>query len=118
MAGVPGVSQTITVRPVVGRFLEHSRIYAFHRGDESRYFIGSADLMPRNLDDRVELLVPVDAPALRAELEDTLERCLADDRFAWELRPDGDWMRRDGGERSSQEELLEAAIQRSATTEP
>jgi polyphosphate kinase len=117
MAGVPGVSETITVRSVVGRFLEHSRIYAFHRGDESRYYIGSADLMPRNLDDRVELLAPVDDPALRGELEDTLERCLADDRFAWELCPDGDWKRREGGERSSQEELMEAAVERSAATE-
>ena len=70
---------------VVGRFLEHSRIYSFHRGDEHVYYIGSADLMPRNLDTRVELLAPVEDPELRAELEDTLERCLADDTFAWTL---------------------------------
>src|SRR5688500_166105 len=99
MPGVEGVSDTITVRSVVGRFLEHSRIYAFHRGDDSRYYIGSADLMPRNLDDRVELLAPVDDPALCAELEDTLERCLSDDRFSWELQSDGEWVRRSGGER-------------------
>ena len=58
-AGVEGVSENITVVSVVGRFLEHSRIYGFHRGDERRYWIGSPDLMPRNLDTRVELLAPV-----------------------------------------------------------
>ena len=83
--GVPGVSENITVVSVVGRFLEHSRIYCFHRGDERDYWIGSPDLMPRNLDTRVELLAPVTDPALRAELEDTLERYLADDTFGWEL---------------------------------
>ncbi|CAN5762880.1 RNA degradosome polyphosphate kinase [soil metagenome] len=118
MPGVPGVSETITVRSVVGRFLEHSRIYSFRRGEETSYYIGSADLMPRNLDDRVELLAPVSDPALRSELDDTLERCLADDTFSWELGPDGDWTRRAGGERSAQEELIEAAIERSALTEP
>ena len=87
--GVPGVSENIRVVSVVGRFLEHSRIYGFRRGDERRYWIGSPDLMPRNLDTRVELLAPVEDAALRAELEDTLERCLADDTFAWELGPDG-----------------------------
>ena len=74
---------------MVGRFLEHSRIYSFHRGDEHVYYIGSADLMPRNLDTRVELLTPVEDPELHAELEDTLERCLADDTFAWTLDSDG-----------------------------
>ncbi len=116
--GVEGVSETITVRSVVGRFLEHSRIYAFHRGDASRYYIGSADLMPRNLDDRVELLVPVEDPALRGELEDTLERSLADDRFSWELQPDGGWTRRPGGERSAHDELMQVATDRAASTEP
>ncbi|HEV2076202.1 MAG TPA: polyphosphate kinase 1, partial [Thermoleophilaceae bacterium] len=117
MPGVPGVSETVTVRSVVGRFLEHSRIYAFHRGEESRYYIGSADLMPRNLDDRVELLAPVNDPSLRAELEDTLERCLADDRFAWELGADGRWERRAAGKRSAHQELMRAAAERAAATE-
>ncbi|MBN1529143.1 MAG: polyphosphate kinase 1 [Thermoleophilaceae bacterium] len=107
--GVPNVSDNIRVVSVVGRFLEHSRIYGFQRGDERRYWIGSGDLMPRNLDTRVELLAPVEKPALRAELEDTLERCLADDTFAWELLPDGSWRRRDGGTRSVHRELMERA---------
>ena len=66
LPGVPGVSETIKVVSVVGRFLEHSRIYSFHRGDEHGYYIGSADLMPRNLDTRVELLVPVEEPRASA----------------------------------------------------
>ncbi len=114
-AGVPGVSETINVVSVVGRFLEHSRIYAFHRGEESRYYIGSADLMPRNLDTRVELLVPVDNSELRAELDDTLERYLSDDSFAWSLEPDGSWDRREGAERSVHRELMERAISQAAT---
>ena len=81
---------------MVGRFLEHSRIYSFHRGEEHVYYIGSADLMPRNLDTRVELLAPIEQPELQAELEDTLERCLADDTYAWTLDADGRWTRRDG----------------------
>ena len=112
-AGVPGVSENMRVVSVVGRFLEHARIYGFERGDERRYYIGSADLMPRNLDTRVELLVPVEREALRAELEDTLERCLADDTFCWELQRDGSWKRRTGGTRSVQNELMERAMERS-----
>jgi polyphosphate kinase len=111
-AGVPGVSENIRVVSVVGRFLEHSRLYGFWRGDERRYWMGSADLMPRNLDTRVELLAPIEAPGLRAEVEDTLERCLADDTFAWELGPEGTWERRRGGERSVHRELAERAAER------
>jgi polyphosphate kinase len=108
--GVPGISESINVVSIVGRFLEHSRIYAFHRGDEHRYYIGSADLMPRNLDTRVELLAPVESPELQAELEDTLERCLADDTFAWSLQADGTWRRRPGGTRSVHRELTERTV--------
>ncbi len=108
-AGVPGVSENIRVVSVVGRFLEHSRIYGFHRGDEQRYWIGSGDLMPRNLDTRVELLAPVDDERLRAQLQDEIERCLADDTFGWELRPDDVWHRREGGTRSVHRELMERA---------
>ncbi|MEA2471764.1 MAG: polyphosphate kinase [Thermoleophilaceae bacterium] len=116
--GVEGVSENIRVVSVVGQFLEHSRIYSFHRGDEHRYWIGSADLMPRNLDNRVELLAPVEAPDLQAELEDTLERCFADDTFGWELEADGSWKRREGGERSVHAELRERALERAASAEP
>jgi polyphosphate kinase len=108
--GLPGVSETINVVSVVGRFLEHSRIYSFHRGDEHLYYIGSADLMPRNLDTRVELLVPIDQPDLQAELDDTLERCLADDTNAWTLGADGRWTRRPGSTRSVHEELMERTL--------
>src|SRR3984885_9217803 len=104
--GVPGVSETIEVVSVVGRFLEHSRVYSFHRGDEHVYYIGSADMMPRNLDTRVELLVPVERPELRAELNDTIDRCLADDTNAWTLDSDGSWTRRDGRTRSVHNELM------------
>jgi polyphosphate kinase len=108
--GVPGVSETINVVSVVGRFLEHSRIYSFHRGEEHSYYIGSADLMPRNLDKRVEMLVPVETEEHRAELDDTLERCLADDTFAWTLDNDGEWSRRPGRTRSVHNELMERAL--------
>ncbi|MDQ4049936.1 MAG: polyphosphate kinase 1 [Actinomycetota bacterium] len=111
-AGVPGVSENIRVVSVVGRFLEHARVYGFERGSERRYYIGSADLMPRNLDTRVELLTPVEAAPLRAELEDTLDRCLADDTFAWDLEPDGSWERRRGEGRSVHRELMQRARER------
>jgi polyphosphate kinase len=113
--GVPGVSETIRVVSVVGRFLEHSRIYCFHRGDEHSYYIGSADLMPRNLDTRVELLTPVDSEEHRAELDDTIERCLADDKFAWTLDAEGHWDRRQGRTRSVHEELMERTLAQVAT---
>jgi polyphosphate kinase len=111
--GVPGVSENIRVVSVVGRFLEHSRIYAFQRNGERRYYIGSADLMPRNLDNRVELLAPVEDEVAAAELEDTLKRCLADDTYAWDMHPDGTWSRRTGGTRSVHRELMERTVERS-----
>jgi polyphosphate kinase len=107
--GIPGVSDNITVKSVVGRFLEHSRIFAFQRGDETRVYMGSADLMPRNLDHRVELVVPIEDPALRDEAVDIVERSLKDNTSSWELGADG-WARRDpAGERSRnvQDELRE-----------
>ena len=105
--GVEGVSENIQVVSVVGRFLEHSRIYSFTRGDEVGCWIGSADLMPRNLDSRVELLAPVEDPQLRDELLATIDRCLADDTNAWELDADGRWTRRQGATRSAHRELME-----------
>jgi polyphosphate kinase len=106
--GVPGVSENIRVVSVVGRFLEHSRIYAFEREDDCTVYIGSADLMPRNLDTRVELLAPVEDETLRGELLTTLDLCLADEANAWELGADGDWTRRSNGDepRSVQRELM------------
>ena len=115
--GVAGVSENIRVTSIVGRFLEHSRVYAFQRGAERLAYIGSADLMPRNLDTRVELLIPVEDPRLRAELEDVLERSLADDSFAWDLRSDGTWQRRQGGSRSVHAELMQQALRRAQTAE-
>ncbi len=106
--GVEGVSENITVRSVVGRFLEHSRIYAFRRGEETRVLMGSADLMPRNLDSRVELVTPVEDAALKAEMLDVIERCLADNVNSWELDSAGTWARREteGEPRNAQEELM------------
>jgi polyphosphate kinase len=93
-AGVPGLSETIRVRSIVGEFLEHSRIYRFGADPETaEYLIGSADLMPRNLDRRVEALVPVSAPAMRDRLDEILTINLADDTLAWELDRDGAWRR-------------------------
>jgi polyphosphate kinase len=108
--GVEGVSEKVRVVSVVGRLLEHSRIYAFERpGEDPSVWIGSADLMPRNLDTRVELVAPVQDPSLRDQVMDTLERSLADEANAWELRPDGTWERRDADgpqARSVQRELM------------
>src|SRR4051812_6563141 len=109
--GVPGVSETISVISIVGRFLEHSRIYGFERDGDWRVYIGSADLMPRNLDTRVELLAPVRDTALCSDLLDTLERCFADNVNAWDLHEDGGWTRRTPGDaepRSVQRELMTA----------
>ena len=115
--GVPGVSEKVRVVSIVGRFLEHSRVYAFRRGEETRVLVGSADLMPRNLDSRVELVTPVEDPALKAELLDVLERCLADNSNAWELDAEGAWTRltpANGQRRSVQEELRERHAARAA----
>jgi polyphosphate kinase len=110
-AGVPGVSENIRVVSVVGRFLEHSRAYLFERGDERRCLIGSADLMPRNLDARVELLIPVEDAELRGRIEDILQRSLDDDTYAWDLEESNRWTRRTGGRRSVHAELIQRALQ-------
>ncbi|MDQ3608184.1 MAG: polyphosphate kinase 1, partial [Actinomycetota bacterium] len=108
-AGVPGISETITVTSVLGRFLEHSRILSFEReGEEPRVLCGSADLMPRNLDTRVELMFPIEDDALRDDVLDTLDRSLADDVGAWRLEPDGAWAKVATGDepRSVHRELM------------
>jgi polyphosphate kinase len=92
--GVEGLSENIQVRSVVGRYLEHSRIYRFGaRGRTRHYYIGSADLMPRNLDRRVEALAPVTDPDLQFRIDEVLDVLLADDNLAWSLGPDGKWER-------------------------
>jgi polyphosphate kinase len=92
--GVDGLSENIRVRSIVGRYLEHSRIYRFGaRGRTRHYYIGSADLMPRNLDRRVEALAPVTDPGLQFRIDEFLDVLLADDNLAWELDPDGSWHR-------------------------
>ncbi len=119
--GVPGVSENIRVVSVVGSFLEHSRVYVFERGDEWSVFMGSADLMPRNLDSRVELVTPVEAEELRAEIMDVLERSLADNTNSWELGSDGVFTRRSPGEdepRNVQRELRERYEARAAEQLP
>ena len=89
--GVPGLSERIRVRSIVGRFLEHSRIFSFGRGEDAELYLGSSDLMPRNLDRRVEVVVPVTDSLLSARLQSILDVCLADDVLAWELSSDGSW---------------------------
>ncbi|MBV9253780.1 MAG: RNA degradosome polyphosphate kinase, partial [Actinobacteria bacterium] len=89
--GVPGLSDNIRVRSIVGRYLEHSRIYYFANRGNAEYYIASADMMPRNLDSRVEVIVPVADPDLQARLEEVLTANLDDDALAWELGPDDEW---------------------------
>lgn len=94
--GVPGMSDTIRVRSLIGRYLEHSRIYYFGNGEDigaPAYYIGSADLMPRNLIRRIEALVAVVNPELRHRLDQVLEYNLKDDTLAWDLLADGSWQR-------------------------
>jgi polyphosphate kinase len=115
--GVPGVSENIRVISIVGRFLEHSRIYSFERDGETTVYIGSADLMPRNLDTRVELVTPVLDETLAADLIDALDRCFADDTNSWVLGEDGAYLRRTpaGPEpRSVQRELMTGHAARAA----
>ena len=89
---VPGLSENIRVRSILGRFLEHSRVYRFGGDPETaEYLFGSADLMPRNLDHRVEALVPVTDPRLRARLSQMMDLDLSDDTLAWDLLADGTW---------------------------
>ncbi|MGK2933446.1 MAG: polyphosphate kinase 1 [Solirubrobacterales bacterium] len=119
--GVPGLSDNIRVVSLVGRFLEHSRVYAFRRGDESKVLIGSADLMPRNLDARVELVTPIDDETARDQVLDVLERCFADNTNSWVLDSSGNWSRLspEGGEiRNAQDELRERHKALAATLAP
>lgn len=91
--GITGLSENIRVISIVGRFLEHSRIYYFLNDGNEEYWIGSADVMRRNLANRVEILVPVEAPELRQELRSILDMQLVDERSGWEMQPDGSYIR-------------------------
>ena len=114
--GVSGLSERITVRSVLGRFLEHSRILSFQTNDRTTTWIGSADLMPRNLDRRVEVLVPVEDSRLRSDLAEVLDALLADTRFSWDLDAEGNWHRTEPKGRakpvSAQEVLMTRATKR------
>jgi polyphosphate kinase len=88
--GIPGVSENITVRSIVGRFLEHSRIYYFANGGSPLVYVGSADWMPRNLYNRIEVVFPVEEPGLKARIiDEILTRHLADNTKSWILQKDG-----------------------------
>ena len=111
--GVPGLSESIRVRSIVGRNLEHSRIFRFGSGRDAAYLIGSADLMQRNLDRRVEVLAPVRAPKLQARLDEIIETLLEDDALAWELDHAGNWHRvSPSGRLDAQERFQQLALAR------
>ncbi|PLZ06210.1 polyphosphate kinase 1 [Fischerella thermalis] len=111
--GVPDVSANIRVISIIGRFLEHSRIFHFHNNGHDEIYIGSADWMPRNLDRRVEAVTPVEDPKILQNLQNILEIMLADNRQAWELKSDGSYVQRHPGknepERHTQNILMEMA---------
>jgi polyphosphate kinase len=117
--GRPGLSERVTVRSVLGRFLEHSRIFWFQCGDKTTVWIGSADLMPRNLDRRIEVLAPIDEPRHRAELAAILDALIADTKSSWELLTTGEWTRRQpspGAPAISAQETLMAHAARGTKT--
>jgi len=113
---MPGLSENIRVRSVLGRFLEHSRLYVFEAGERSSFYLGSADMMPRNLDHRVEVVTPVEDVAIQAELGATIDTLLADTAASWELHADGKWERvrpkKDERPRSAQATMMRRARRR------
>jgi polyphosphate kinase len=108
--GMEGLSEHISVRSVLGRFLEHSRVFIFQAGKKTSYWIGSPDLMPRNLDHRLEVVAPVEDAALQRRLSRTFDQLCGANAKAWELRPDGSWERlrprKDEAEEDAQEALM------------
>jgi len=111
--GLEGVSSTIKVISVIGRFLEHERIYYFHNGGRPEYYIGSADAMQRNLEKRVEVLCPVEDVRLQSELRHILDTQLSDQRGAWDMQADGSYVQRSGmGAKHSQQQLIERTERR------
>ncbi len=120
--GVPGVSENIRVRSIVGRFLEHSRVFRFHAGGDDLIYLASLDWMTRNLHHRVETCFPVDDPRLKKRIaEEALDAYLADNTHAWHLKPDGSWRRLKPGThrpRHAQSELLERLASPAAPSKP
>ncbi len=113
--GLPGLSETARVVSIVGRFLEHGRILYFRNGGDEEYFIGSADMMRRNLESRVEVHAPVEDPELRQELRLILDVQFADQRSAWDMQPDGSYVQRqpeDEHAKGAQEILMGVAEKR------
>jgi polyphosphate kinase len=111
--GLDGVSSTIKVVSVIGRFLEHARIYYFHNGGRAEYYIGSADSMQRNLEKRVEVLVPIEDTRLQTELRFILDTQLSDQRGAWDMQPDGSYAQRTGlNAKHSQVQMIERTERR------
>ena len=116
--GIPGLSERITVRSLVGRYLEHSRIFRFGDRDAATHYIGSADLMQRNLDRRVEALVPVSDPSLAARLDEIFDVLMQDDMLSWTLGPDGSWSKVPGDRGiDAQQRLQELAVERAGSRE-
>ncbi len=113
--GIPGLSDHVRVVSILGRFLEHGRIYYFRHGGDEEYLIGSADCMKRNLESRIEVVVPVEDPALRSCLREVLDAQLDAVVGAWDMQPDGSYRRRQGGAdaKSAQQLLVELAEKRS-----
>jgi polyphosphate kinase len=114
--GIPGLSESVSVISVVGRFLEHSRIYYFRNGGAEEYFISSADAMKRNLEARVELLCPVESEPLARELRIVFDTHIADQRSAWDMQSDGSYIQRvpleDNGSEGSHNKLIARTIRR------
>ena len=104
--GVPGMTDNITVRGVIGRWLEHSRIYSFGEGEDQRLFIGSGDLLNRNLERRVEAFIEAVTPDTREQLNVILDALRSDKEKSWLMQPDGTYVREEGGEGTSSQEAL------------
>jgi polyphosphate kinase len=121
---MPDLSENIRVISVIGRFLEHSRMFYFLNDSEQaggeEYYVGSADWMARNLSHRVEAAAPIEDPALQARLKEVLEILLADNRQAWDLAPDGTWTQRHPApgepDRGTHQRLIDLTLQRSKAT--
>ena len=119
--GIPGLSDNISVLSIVGRFLEHARIYYFSNGGDEEYFLGSADLMKRNLEARVEVVVPIEDKSLQVSLREILDIQVNNQRSVWEMQSDGSYIQRkpkqDGEERTVQEIQIKLAEKRLQTVQ-